>query len=104
MSDFQLAKIWLSEQLGMHKDALHVCVGLALFLIASALLRRPLRDWRPLAVVLVAALAGEAWDLIETWIAGQRLRWGLSWHDIWLTMLWPALLFALARWTRLLRP
>jgi uncharacterized membrane protein YjdF len=102
MSDFQLAKLWLGGTLGMSKDALHISVGLVLFLLAAALLRRPLRDWRPLAVVLVAALAGEAWDLIETWRAGHRLRWDRSGQDVWITLLWPVLLFALARWTRLL--
>jgi hypothetical protein len=103
LSDFQLGKLWLVDQLGIAKDALHICVGLAVFLLAAALLRRPLRDWRPLALVLLAAIAGEVWDLFETWNAGERLRWDRSWHDVWLTALWPAILFVLARWTRLLR-
>lgn len=103
MSDFQVAKLWLVDLLGIAKDGLHVSVGLAVYLLAAALLRRPLSDWRPLAVVLVAAIAGEAWDLIDTWRAGARLRWDRSWHDLWLTALWPFILFALARWTRLLR-
>ena len=103
MSGFQLAKLWLVGQLGMAKDALHICIGLAVFLVVAALFRWPLRDVRPLAAVLLAAVAGEAWDLLDTWNAGQRLRWDRSWHDIWLTALWPAILFALARWTKLLR-
>ena len=103
MSDFQLGKLWLVDMLAMSKDALHVFVGMAVFLLAAALLRRPLRDWRPLLVVLLAALAGEAWDLLETWQAGQALRWGRSGHDVFITSFWPAILFGLARWTRLLR-
>ena len=103
MSDFQVSKLWLVDQLGLAKDALHICVGLALFLLAAALLRWPLRDARLLVVVLLAAVAGEAWDLFDSWNAGARLRWDRSWHDLWLTALWPFVLFALARWTRLLR-
>ena len=103
MSEFQLSKLWLVDQLGIAKDALHVCIGLAVFLTAAALFRWPLRDVRPLAAVLLAALAGEVWDLLDSWNTGARLRWDKSWHDLWLTALWPAILFALARWTKLLR-
>ena len=103
MSGFQLAKLWLVENLGMAKDALHICVGLLVFLLAAAIFRLPLRDGRLLVAVLAAALAGEVWDLFDSWRAGRALRWDRNWHDVWLTLLWPAILFALARWTRLLR-
>ena len=104
MSAFQETKLWLVATLGLSKDALHICVGLAVFLIAAAIFRARLRDAKPLAAVIVVALAGEAWDLIETWVAGEVLRWDRSWHDVWVTALWPAILFALARWTKMLRP
>jgi hypothetical protein len=103
MSPFQQAKIGLTHALGLPKDALHIYVGLTVFLAAAALLRRPLRDWRPLAAVLLAALAGEAWDLIDTYNAGAPMVWARNWHDIWNTCLWPAVLFLLARHTSLLR-
>ena len=103
MSAFQQAKVAVAAAAGLPKDALHVYVGLAVFLLAAALLRRPLRDWRPLAAVILAALAGEAWDLWDTWRTGARPAWGRNWHDIWNTCLWPTVLFLLARYTRLLR-
>ncbi len=103
MSPFQDAKLWLGDVTGLAKDAMHVYVGLTVFLLAAILLRRPLRDWRPLAAVVVAALAGEVWDIVDTGLAGQRLRLDLGWHDIWNTLFWPAVLFAAFRWTRLLR-
>ena len=103
MSGFQQAKIALVGVLGLPRDALHIYVGLAVFLLAVALLRAPLRSWRPFAAVALVALAGEAWDLADTWRAGQRLAWGKSWHDVWNTCFWPATLFLLARHTRLLR-
>ena len=104
MSGFQQAKIALGQLLGLPKDALHIYVGLAVFLAAAALLRRPLGSWVPIAAAVAAALVGEAWDLIETWAAGARLHWDRSWHDVWNTCFWPTILFLLARYTRLLGP
>ena len=102
MSPFQHAKIALGHLLGLPKDALHIYVGLAVFLAAAALLRRPLGSWAPIAAVLAVALAGEAWDLIETRGAGATPHWDRNWHDVWNTCFWPAVLFLLARYTRLL--
>ena len=103
MSEFQLLKLQLVSFAGLAKDALHVYVGLAVFLLAAWLLRRPLRSLVPLGVVVAVALAGEAWDLLDTARAGQRLAWWRSWHDVWNTAFWPAVLFLLARYTRLLK-
>ena len=102
MSHFQLAKLWLVDVLGLAKDALHVYFGLALFLIVAGLFRMPLRDWRPLAAVVLAAAAGEIWDISDTLAAGERLRFDKGWHDVWNTVFWPAVLFLLARYTRVL--
>lgn len=103
MSDFQLTKLWLAQTFAMSKDALHVSIGLAVFLGVAMLFRLPLRSGRPLLAVLLAAIAGEAWDLYETWKADQTLLWGRSGHDVWMTLLWPTILFLLARWTRVLK-
>lgn len=103
MSDFQLLKLQLVSLAGLAKDALHIYVGLAVFLLAAWLLRRPLRSFVPLGAVIAVALAGEAWDLLDTARAGQRLSWWRSWHDVWNTAFWPAVLFLLARYTRLLK-
>ena len=103
MSDFQLAKIWLSQAIGLPKDALHIYVGLIVFLLAAALFRQPLRGRFPILAVIAAALAGEAWDIVETHAAGQRIAWWRSWHDVWNTCFWPGVLFLLARFTRVLK-
>jgi hypothetical protein len=102
VSAFQQAKIALGQLMGLPKDALHIYVGMAVFLAAAALFRRPLGSWLPIAAVLAAALAGEAWDLIETRAAGARVHLDRNWHDVWNTCFWPFLLFLLARYTRLL--
>lgn len=102
MSGFQQVKVALVQLLGLPKDALHIYVGLAIFLVSAAVLRRPLGSWLPIAAVAAAALAGEAWDLIETRAAGVRPHYDRNWHDVWNTCFWPAVLFLLARYTRVL--
>ena len=103
MSGFQSLKLWLVGTLGLPRDALHIYVGLIVFLGFAALFRLPLRDWRPLAAALFVALAGEAWDLYDARGGIDAPEWRQSWHDLWNTMLWPFVLFALARWTRVLK-
>jgi cell shape-determining protein MreD len=72
-------------------------------LVVAILFRRSLADWRPIAAVMIASVAGEVWDLIDTLDHGGRPRWSGNWKDIWNTMFWPAILFALARFTRVLK-
>ncbi|HZG07500.1 MAG TPA: hypothetical protein VEZ70_00805 [Allosphingosinicella sp.] len=103
MSGFQAAKLELVAALGLGKDAMHIYVGLLVFLLAAVLTRRPLRSPVPIGAVLAAAVAGEAWDLLDTARAGKRLWWAGSWHDLWNTAFSPLILFLLARYTRLLK-
>jgi hypothetical protein len=103
LSAFQQAKLAIVDWADLPKDALHIYVGLAVFLAAAAVSGKSLRHWLPIGAVLAAALAGEAWDLFDTVRAGQRLRWDASWRDVWNTSFWPAILFILARTTRLLK-
>lgn len=103
MSAFQEAKIAIVGTLGLPRDALHIYVGLAVFLLAAVLLRAPLRSWRPLMAAVLVALAGETWDLADSYRTGDDLAWAKSWHDVWNTCFWPTVLFLLARHTRLLR-
>ena len=103
MSPLQEAKLSIMAFAGLPKDALHIYVGLFIFLGAAALLRRPLSGWLPIGAVLLVALAGEIWDVIDTWNAGRHAIWWRNWHDIWNTLFWPAVLFLLARYTTVLR-
>lgn len=97
MSPFQSAKLWLIDLLGLSRDALHIYVGLTVFLGVALIFRLPLRDWRPLAAVFLVAIAGEVWDLIDRLRPGDAPFWASNWHDLWNTMFWPLVLFALAR-------
>jgi hypothetical protein len=97
----QEAKLWLVVHLGLAKDALHIHIGLLVFLGCALLLRWPLRSWKPWLVALAVTLAGEAWDLADSLRLGARIRLWANWHDVWNTMLWPSAMLLLARTTRL---
>ena len=101
-SAFQRSKIWLMQLLSLPKDALHIYVGMTVFLLGAALFRWPLSSWKPLALVVAVAVLGEAWDVVDTWSIGADPLWVRNWHDVWNTCFWPAMLFLLARYTRLI--
>ncbi|MEA1015559.1 hypothetical protein [Sphingosinicella sp. LY1275] len=103
MSIFQSAKLFLVEATDLSKDALHIYVGLGVMLLVVIVLRKSLADWRPLAAVALAAVAGELWDVIDTLSHGGTPRWSLNGKDVWNTMFWPTILFGLARFTRILK-
>jgi len=101
MSPLQSVKFWLGEHLDLAKDALHIYVALILFLGSAALFRWPIKSWKPLAVVAVAALAGETWDMIDR-VRGHIPQdlWG-NWKDVWNTLFWPTMMWLLASRTAL---
>jgi len=102
-SMFQAAKLEVISILALSKDALHVHVGLLVFLVAAVLLRRQLRSKIPLAMVLVVASLGEIFDARDDISDLGYWRVGASVHDIVNTLFWPAVLFALARYPKVLR-
>ena len=103
MSALQSAKLLLLEATNLGRDALHIHVGLIVMLLVVIAFKRSLADWRPLAAVALASVAGELWDVIDTFSHGGRPRWDANWKDIWNTMVWPTVLFGLARFTRILK-
>jgi hypothetical protein len=88
---------------GLSKDALHVYLGLTVWLLAAALFRRSIATLRPWLAVLVVALGIEAFDAFDDWVDLGRWRYKASLHDIVNTMFWPTVLTLLARFTRLLK-
>jgi hypothetical protein len=103
MSLFQSTKSFLSEVTSLGKDALHIYVGLAVMLLVVIALKKPLSDWRPIAAVALASVAGEIWDVIDTFSHGGTPKWNANWKDVWNTMFWPTILFGLARFTKVLK-
>ena len=58
-------KTALAEAVGLSKDALHVHLGLLIFLAAVLLLRTSLGSWTPWLVLLLFELANETVDLLH---------------------------------------
>jgi hypothetical protein len=100
LSWLQSTKLALIGWTGLSKDALHIYVALALFFGSALLFRWPLKSWKPWAVVLAAALAGEAWDLRDRIVGKVPLEIAGNWHDIWNTLFWPTAIMLLARGTQ----
>jgi hypothetical protein len=101
MSWLQEVKLLLMSGTGLSKDALHVYVGLGVFLLALAIGRWRTGDVRPLLLVVVLALAGELWDLIDNVRTNAGMQWAGHWKDIWNTLFWPTVLTILGRTTRM---
>jgi hypothetical protein len=93
----------LSAATSLSADAFHIYVGLAVLLLAVAFLKKPLSDWRPIALVALASLAGAIWRYVDAYSHGTRPQWHADWRNVWHTLFWPAVLFALARFTRVLK-
>jgi hypothetical protein len=96
--DFQQIKLLLLESTGLAKDALHIHVGLALF-IATRLVWRWRGGWLAAWLVALAVTLGGEW--LDA-LAEDKVHFptpdGAHWHDIWNTMLWPTVLLLIGRW------
>lgn len=89
---FYHLKSLLNFLLPLSADALHVHVGLLLFIVALTLMKgRSQRFAIAFGVVLAACLAGELLDVLYDYHAGNALRWRNSMKDTVNTMLWPTI-------------
>ena len=100
MSSYQQAKLYLVDNLHLAKDALHIYVALAAFFGSCLLFGWKVTQWRPLVAV---ACAGEIWDLHDTLAAGLPVDPAGHAKDIANTMLVPAVIVLLARYSRVFR-
>jgi uncharacterized membrane protein YqgA involved in biofilm formation len=102
MSTFQGFKHEIVQFAALSKDALHIYVGLAAFLLAAAVARKGLKSVFPLLAVVVIAVAGELLDARDDFRNLGRWRIGASLHDLLNTILWPLVLWLLARYSRVM--
>ena len=97
MNAWHQGKLFLEYSLSVDHDALHVIVGLLVWLVAALLLRRPITSWLPFLWCLAITLWNETVDLwIEQWPDPGR-QYGEGAKDVLLTMTVPVLLMAAAR-------
>lgn len=96
-SAVQSIKLAIVAATGLSKDALHIYVGLAVFLAMATVLRKPLRSIVPWLVVVAIAIAGEVLDMRDDVASLGYWRWSASLHDMLNTIFWPTVLFLLAK-------
>jgi hypothetical protein len=95
---FQTLKTSIVRTVGLSQDALHVHVGLMVFILLALSLRKRGFSWLPFAAAVCAALLGELLDMRDDLATRGFWRVGASIHDIINTAFWPLLLTLLARW------
>jgi hypothetical protein len=96
-SSYQLFKLHFLSIVPLAKDAVHIYVGVLALLVATALLRLPVRSYRALLPGLALSLLMEALDLRDdlSWLG--YLRWDASLKDVVNTNVLPLVIVVLAR-------
>jgi hypothetical protein len=97
-ADYQQWKLAMLAATGLAKDALHVHVGLLVF-VATRLAWRWRFGWLVAWLVALAFAAGGEWlDLRTEAQTGALQPDAGHWHDLWNTMIWPTVLALVGRW------
>lgn len=104
MSPFHHAKNLLVDLTALSKDALHIYVGLIIFLAACLVFGWKARQWKPWLVVLAAAVAGEVIDVFDSHFDNDPVRPYANVKDILNTMIAPTALMLVARWSGIFVP
>lgn len=95
----QSFKLAIVSATGLSKDALHIYVGITIFLVARLALRKYANMILPAAVVVAAACIGELLDMRDDINSLGYWRWRASLHDVVNTAFWPFVLSIFMRRT-----
>ena len=98
MASWHQGKLFIEHAVAVSHDTLHVIVGVLVWLVVAALIRRPTSSWFPWLWLLAFILWNETVDLwVEQWPdPGQQYGEGAK--DVFLTMFLPTVLMFAARW------
>jgi hypothetical protein len=94
IAHYSEAKTTLAKVFGATEDLLHLHAGLIIFFAAALFFKRRMRSRVPCALVYIFAIANEMIDAMSPGSAVSALEPAV---DILNTVLWPTLLFFLAR-------
>lgn len=97
---YNALKTQLAELLGVTKDALHIHIGLAIFLGVALVFRRSLASWIPWLALLAFELVNELMDIFHIHEGVIGFEVGDSMKDVLNTMFWPTVVLIAARWQR----
>ena len=90
-------KMFVEHASLVSSDALHVIVGVLVWVLIAFILLKPLSNFISLLILLLATLFNEFVDLwVERW-PDQAMQYGESAKDLLLTMMLPTLILALVR-------
>ena len=93
---YNALKSQLPELLGISKDALHIHLGLSIYLIVVLVFRRQLTSWVPWLALLAFEIVNEFIDIFHEGVMEFQL--GDSLKDVLNTMFWPTVVLLMARW------
>jgi hypothetical protein len=97
MMSWYEAKMFIEHASLFSSDALHVIVGVLLWVLAAVALGRRLADWLPWLILAILLVLNEGVDLwVERW-PDAAMQYGESAKDLLLTLALPTGLMALAR-------
>ena len=97
MTSWHQGKLFIEHTVAIDHDALHVIVGVLLWLFMGAVIRRPLSSTRPWLWALAVIAWNETVDLwIEQW-PDPGMQYGEGAKDLLLTMLLPTVLMVAVR-------
>ena len=96
-SAYQLLKLKILSVVPLAKDAAHIYIGFACFMLAVTVLRIRPASFKAVLPGLVVSLLMEVPDLRDGLVSTGHLRWAASVKDIANTSLIPLLLVALVR-------
>jgi len=104
MGSWHEGKLFIEHSVSIDHDALHVIVGVLVWLAMAAITRRPLSSIRPWLWLLAIIVWNETVDLwVEQW-PDAGMQYGEGAKDLLLTMLLPSLLALAVRfWPNLFR-
>ncbi|WP_339722666.1 hypothetical protein [uncultured Paraglaciecola sp.] len=94
-SPFQGLKLQIVELLSLSKDAIHIHIGMSVFIVAVCVLSKGRITFKCLLPVFIVAAGMEAMDLYDDFNSLGYCRWGNSLHDFINTSLWPVIIVVL---------
>ncbi|MFO1503314.1 MAG: hypothetical protein U1F39_05795 [Steroidobacteraceae bacterium] len=87
----------------LSKDALHIYVGMGVFLLGAAVAQKGIRSALAILAVVALAALGEMLDARDDLRIHGHWRVMASLHDLVNTVFWPLMLWLLARYSRVLK-
>lgn len=88
-SIYQSLKLQVLQMLNLSRDAVHMHIGLGVFLASVMIWKKGRIEWPCLLPVLGVALLMELLDLRDDYNSLGHLRWASSYHDLLNTVFWP---------------